>query len=154
MATNGKAELPVKRSPWAEMLDLHDSMRGLFEPRWPLALRSPTWTEGREPAVDMFERDGNLVVKAEMPGIEPDKVEITVSDGELRISGERKEEKEVKEEHYYRSERSLGRIFRALTLPEGCDRDNVTATAKDGIIEVVIPKKAAAVGKKVEVKAR
>jgi HSP20 family protein len=152
MATNGKTELPAKRAPRAEMLDLRDFMRGAFESRWPFALRSPILTEAREPAVDMFERDGKIVVKVEMPGIEPDKVEVTVSDGELRISGERKEEKEVKEEHYYRSERSVGRIFRALTLPEGCDRDNVTATAKDGVVEIVIPKKAAAVGKKVEVK--
>jgi HSP20 family protein len=153
MATNGKTELPVKRSPWTDMLNLHDSMRGLFDSRWPFPLRSPIPAETGEPAVDMFERDGNIVVKAEMPGIEPEKVEVTVSDGELRISGERHEEKEVKDEHYYRSERSFGRIFRALTLPEGCDRDNVKATAKDGVVEVVIPKKPAAVGKKVEVKA-
>jgi HSP20 family protein len=76
-----------------------------------------------------------------------------VSDQELRITGERKEEKEVKQENYYRSERSVGRIYRTLALPEGCDSEKVSATAKDGVIEVVIPKKATAVGKKVEVRA-
>jgi len=115
--------------------------------------RVPAWTETREPAVDVFERDGNLVVKAEMPGIEADKIDVTVSGGELRITGERKEEKEVKEEDYYCSERSFGRIYRVLALPEGCDADKVSATAKDGVVEVVIPKKATAVGKKIEVKA-
>jgi len=149
MAKNGTSELPVKRAPWGELPDLRESMRSLFD--W-TPFRSPFW-EVREPAVDMFERDGKIVVKAEMPGIAPDKIDVTVSDGELRISGERREEKEVKEEHYYRSERSFGRIFRSLPLPEGCDRENVTATAKDGVVEVVIPRKPAAVGKKVEVKA-
>ena len=152
MATNGKTELPVKRSPFADMQDLRESMRSLFDLRWPFVSRLPAWTETPEPAVDVFERDGNVVVKAEMPGIEADKVDVTVSDGELRISGERKEEKEVKEEHYYRSERSFGRIYRAIALPEGCDVDKVGATARDGVVEVVIPKKAAAVGKKIEVK--
>jgi HSP20 family protein len=153
MATNGKTQLPVKRSPWTEMQDLRDSVRAMIDGRWPLPLsRAPEWTEPREPAVDMFERDGNLVVKAEMPAIEADEIDVTVSDQELRITGERKEEKEVKQENYYRSERSVGRIYRTLALPEGCDSE-VSATAKDGVIEVVIPKKATAVGKKVEVRA-
>lgn len=154
MATNGKTHLPVKHTPWTEMKDLRESMRSMLDSRWPFpTLSLPAWIEINEPAVDMFERDGNVVVKAEMPGIEADKIEVIFSGGELRITGERKEEKEVKEEHYYRSERSFGHIYRALPLPEGCDADKVSATAKDGVVEVVIPKKAAAVGKKIEVKA-
>ena len=154
MATNGKTQLPVKRTPFAEMHDLHDTIRTMFDLRWPFApVTVPTLTEMTTPAVDMFERDGNIVVKAEMPGIEAAKIDVTVSDGELRITGERKEEKEIKDEHYYRSERTFGHIYRTLVLPEGCDAEKVTATAKDGVIEVVVPKRAAAVGKKIEVKA-
>ena len=153
MATNGNASLPAKRTPWGEMQDLHNTMRLVFDTRWPFEFRLPTLTGGREPAVDMFERDGNIVVKAEMPGIAPDEIDVTVSGGELRITGERKEEKEVKEEHYYRLERTLGHIYRTVALPEGCDAENVAATAKDGVVEVVIPKKAAAVAKKIEVTA-
>ncbi len=155
MENNGKkTELAVRRwSPLAELQELREQMRSMFDwrpfaPRFTAALTTP-----REPAVDMFERDGNVVVKAEVPGIPADKVEVTVSDGELRISGERSEEKEVKEENYYRSERSYGHIYRALALPDGCDVDKATATVKDGVVEVVIPKKAAAIGKKIEVKA-
>jgi HSP20 family protein len=76
---------------------------------------------------------------------------VTVADGELRISGERSEEKEVKDENYYHAERRYGRIFRAVALPDGCDAEGVTATSKDGVVEIVIPRKAAA-SKKVEVK--
>jgi HSP20 family protein len=105
-------------------------------------------------AVDVFEKDGKIVVKAEMPGIDPNKIDVTVVGNELRISGDREEEKEIKEEEYYRSERTYGHIYRALTLPEGCNTDQISATAKDGVLEVVIPKaEPVAPGKKIEVKA-
>jgi len=93
-----------------------------------------------------------VVVKAEMPGIAPDKIEVSVSGNELRISGERTEEKEVKEEHYYRSERSYGKLFRSVALPEGCDTGKISASARDGVVEIVIPRSAAAATRKVEVK--
>jgi HSP20 family protein len=150
MATNGKTQVPVRRTPFAALEELRESFPSFFDVRWPLRARR-LFDEARQPAVDMFERDGNVVVKAEMPGIPSEKIDVTVSDGELLISGERKEEKEVREENFYRSERSYGRIYRALPLPEGCDAEHVSATAKDGIVEIVIPRKAAAVGKKVEV---
>jgi HSP20 family protein len=102
----------------------------------------------------MFERNGNVVVKAEMPGIEADKIEVTISNGELRISGERSEEKEVKEEDYQRSERTYGRIFRSVSLPDGCDGEAVTASSKDGVVEIVIPRKTSSATKKIEVKAK
>jgi HSP20 family protein len=157
MTSNGKTrEVAVRRSLFPDLKERREEFREMLRDLWDVRLPWPALRLGRlevaEPAVDMFERDGNVVVKAELPGIEPDKIEVTVSDGELRITGERKEEKEVNEENYYRSERSVGRIFRSLTLPEGCDANQVSAKAKDGVIEIVIAKKAASVGKKVEVK--
>ncbi len=152
MAGNGKTQLPVRRQSFFPDFDeLRESFPGFGRPfgrRWRELIADATAL----PAVDMFEREGKVVVKAEMPGIDADKIEISVSDGELRISGERKEEKEVKEENYYRSERSYGRIYRTLSLPDGCDGDATEATVKDGVLEVVIPKKQAAVAKKIEVK--
>jgi len=157
MTTNGKARhLAVRHHlfPEHEELreELRDMLRGLWDTRWPSMFR-PGGLAVAEPAVDMFERDGNIIVKAEMPGIRPDQVEVTISDTELRISGERKEEHEVKDENYFRSERSFGKIFRSLTLPDGCNTDAVTATIKDGVVEVVIPRTTKAAGKKIEVKA-
>jgi HSP20 family protein len=153
MESNGKSQLAVRRSPLPEFDELRENIRALLDTRWPFTLapsRLPFGFE-RQPALDMFERDGNVVVKVEMPGIPPDNVDVSVSDNELRISGERKEEKETSEENYYRSERSYGRIFRALTLPAGCDTANVAATSKDGVVEIVIPKKPSAVSKKISV---
>jgi HSP20 family protein len=152
MATNGKTSVAVRKSPLAELSEVEDAWRSMFDLRWPFSRRLRIGTELREPAIDMFERKDSVVVKAELPGIEPEKVEVTVADGELRISGERTEEKEVKEENYYHAERTYGRIFRSVALPEGCTADGVKATSKDGVVEIVIPRKAAATAKKIEVK--
>ncbi|HYM16891.1 MAG TPA: Hsp20/alpha crystallin family protein [Dehalococcoidia bacterium] len=133
--------------------DLHDLLR--FENRWPFAREFPRVfrsLERQSPAVDVFERDGRIVVKAEMPGIDPAKIEVAVIAGELRISGERHEEKEVKEEQYYRCERTFGRIHRTLTLPEGCDTEHIEARARNGVLEVVLPRKQPSGIRKVEVK--
>jgi HSP20 family protein len=152
MTKNGEKELAVRRPLLPEIENLWDLVR--FDTRWPFAFpsRALRMADREVAAVDMFEKDGNVVVKAEMPGIDPDKIEVNVVGGELRISGERSEEKEVKEESYYRSERSFGRIYRALTLPEGCDVDHVEASSKNGVLEVTIPRKQAPSSKKVEVK--
>ena len=152
MATNGKTTVAVHKSPLAELIDVDDGLRSMFDLRWPFSPRLRIGPEFKQPAIDMFERKDSVIVKAELPGIEPDKIEVTVADGELRISGERSEEKEINEENYYHAERRYGRIFRSVVLPDGCASDGVTATSKDGVVEIVIPRKAAAAPKKIEVK--
>lgn len=152
MKTNGKTTLLARRTPFGEVTELQDSLRELLDSRWPFGLHHGFTQELRQTPVDMFERDGNVVVKAEVAGIEPEKIDVSVSGNELRISGERTEEKEVKEEDYYRAERSYGHVFRSVVLPEGCDTDAIAATSKDGVIEIVIPRKTAATTRKVEVK--
>jgi HSP20 family protein len=153
MATNGKALLPVRRQLFPEFDEIRDAFTSFVDrpfafPRFRSLMAEPAF-----PAVDMFERDGKVIVKAEMPGIDPAKIEVNVTAGELRISGERKEETEVKEENFYRSERSYGHIYRKLALPDGCDADAAHATVKDGVLEVVIPRREAAAGKKIDVRA-
>ena len=149
MPTNGTRQ-PVLRRP-RSLLDFDDLRDFLaLDTKWPFSTR--TLRDESLVPVDVFERNGNVVVKAEMPGIAPEKVAVTVEAGELRISGEREEEHEVKEENYYRSERSFGRMYRTIALPDNCDSEHITATTKDGVIEVTIPKKAAAATHKIEVK--
>lgn len=159
MRTNGKTrDIAVRRPVLGELAevrsDVRDMLRDMWEMRWPMGLLRTPWPVTPEATVDMFDRDNSIVVKAEMPGIAPEQIDVSISDGELRITGERKEEKEVREEHYYRSERSYGKIFRALDLPEGCDTDAVKATIQDGVLEVVIPRKAQAAAKKIAVTAQ
>lgn len=105
------------------------------------------------PAVDMVDEKDEIVVKADLPGLDQKDIEVTVQDGTLTIRGERKEEKEEKKEDYYYAERTYGAFMRSLPLPKGVDADKVKATFKKGVLEVHLPKAKEASGKTVEVKA-
>lgn len=95
--------------------------------------------------VEEFSEDGTLVVRAELPGIDPDTdVEITVHDGLLHIKGERADRKEETEKAYYRSEFHYGMFERTVALPPGATEQDVAATYKDGVLEVRIPMRPAA----------
>ncbi|MEA3279244.1 MAG: Hsp20/alpha crystallin family protein [Thermodesulfobacteriota bacterium] len=92
------------------------------------------------PAVDIYNTDDALIVKAELAGIPKENVSIDVKDNILTIKGERSVDKEVKEENYYRRERSFGSFQRSFTLPAAINPDNIKAVYKDGILEIEIPK--------------
>jgi len=115
-------------------------------PRFRTLIEEPEW-----PAVDVFDRNGSLIVKADVPGMTAKDIEVNVTEDGITISGERSEEKEVKEKDYYRSERSYGRFTRQLPLPAGADRDKAQATFKDGVLEIRFPLKEEAKQKKIEV---
>jgi HSP20 family protein len=111
----------------------------------PRLTSSPWRSEGRfadalwAPQVETFRRDNNLVVRADLPGLNKDNVNIEVEDDLLLISGERNDENKDERDDYYRSERTYGRFFRAIQLPEGVDADKIEATFKDGVLEVTVP---------------
>ena len=92
------------------------------------------------PAVDLFEREDSLVLKADLPGLSEDDVQIEVRDNVLTISGERRADFEDKQNGYYRVERAFGSFSRSLTLPEGVDADKIDASFDNGVLEVTIPK--------------
>lgn len=92
------------------------------------------------PAMDLVEGEDHFLLKADLPGLSEEDVAIEVSDNTLRISGERKSEREQKERGWYRMERSFGRFSRSLTLPEGVDADSIDAKFDKGVLEVRIPK--------------
>jgi HSP20 family protein len=92
------------------------------------------------PAMDLVEADDHFVLKADLPGLADDDVNIEVQDGTLTISGERKSENEKREKGWYRVERSFGRFSRSLSLPEGVDADKIEASFDKGVLEVRIPK--------------
>jgi HSP20 family protein len=91
------------------------------------------------PSVDVYQQDGNLMVKAELPGVKKEDIDITLDQGDLVIRGERKAEHEVKEDQYYRMECSYGSFYRRIPLPSGVKADQIKATYKDGVLEVHIP---------------
>jgi HSP20 family protein len=109
---------------------------GLFDPwRMETRIADATWA----PQVETFRRDGNLVVRADLPGLTKDDITIEAEDDVLMISGERSDETRDERDDFYRSERTYGRFFRAIQLPEGVDADKIDASFKDGVLEVTIP---------------
>jgi HSP20 family protein len=96
------------------------------------------------PAMDLTEKDGEFVLRADLPGLGEDDVEIEIKDDVLTISGERKAEHHDRSEGYYRVERAFGRFSRSLDLPSGVAPDDVSAEFENGVLEVRIPKPAEA----------
>ena len=91
------------------------------------------------PKADIFEHEGTLVIKAELPGVKKGDVELTVDDGDLVISGERKAEPAIKDDDYYQGETRHGRFYRRLHLPAGAKREQIKADHKDGVLEIRVP---------------
>jgi HSP20 family protein len=94
------------------------------------------------PAVDVFEKADKFVVKAELPGIKEEDIHVSVVGDTLSIRGEKKTETEVKEEDYYRSERSYGSFYRSIPIPSNVNADKISASFEDGVLEVALPKSA------------
>lgn len=138
----------MTRSPFRELARLEREMEEIF-PAWPWGERERGWA----PAVDMIDEDAEIVLRADLPGLDEKDIEVTVQDGTLAIRGERKEEKEEKRENYYYSERSYGAFARMLALPAAVEADKVKATFKNGVLEVHLPKAKGAKGRKIEIKA-
>lgn len=111
-----------------------------FSFRWP-ALRATTLpdTIGWAPKVDVFEKDGRLVTKVDLPGVKKEDVTVEVTDGHLALSGQRKRETEEKKDNVYRTERESGSFCRVVPLPEGVKLEDVKATFADGVLEVSVP---------------
>jgi len=112
----------------------------MFE-EWARMLPFSRWREAEELIrVEEFREDGTLVIRADLPGIDPDKdVELTVSHGILHIEAERREEEKREEKGYVRRELRYGSLSRSLPLPQGVTEADITATYKDGVLEIRIP---------------
>ncbi|GBD27668.1 Spore protein SP21 [bacterium HR30] len=107
---------------------------------WPEMWRPLREFELKVPAVDVYEEGDDLVVKAELPGLTKDQVEVHLTDKTLTIKGEKQRSEEVKEKDYYRSERTFGSFTRTITLPVEVKADAANATLKDGVLEIRLPK--------------
>lgn len=145
---NGKEMTPAnrRRDPFAMLGDLDVMMDRMFGRRWPLLRSAPRIGDlmvgDWDPQVDMYEQGDQLVVKAELPGVAREDIDVEIENGDLVIKGERHSEHEVKEEHAYRLERSFGSFYRRLPLPEGVKEEDITATYTDGVLEIRTPKAA------------
>jgi HSP20 family protein len=139
---------------WERDMDrmMEDFFGRRMRPWWPERWSRREVMELEAPAVDLFEDKNEIVIKAELPGMEKENVEVKLTDHMLTIKGEKKKEEEVKEENYYRSERSYGSFIRTLELPADVHADKVKASFKNGVLEVRLPKTEEAKTKEVKVK--
>jgi HSP20 family protein len=119
--------------PFAELGELRSRFDRMFDEL--LDGRERAWT----PAIDVVRDDGHLVVRADLPGIKPEEVKIEVEDDILTISGEHEERTDENDKDYVRRERRYGSFSRSLALPTGVDVKKITATTRDGVIEVTVP---------------
>ncbi len=151
----------MKLVPWREresgldifgdLEDIQREMNRLFD----VSLRQPgkkgnggtLWA----PAVDIIDEKDTIRVRADLPGIKKDEIEVSVNNDTLTIKGEKKEEKEIKEKDYVRSERYYGAFCRSFTLPAGVDPQKVNAGYKDGVLEITLPKREDAKPKQIKV---
>jgi HSP20 family protein len=145
----------VRWEPFRDMVTIQDRLNRLFEEAF-RGSRTPgseedyalgAWT----PAVDIYEHDGNIVLKAELPGIDPKDVDIRVENNVLTLRGERKVDTEVKKESYHRVERAYGAFSRAFTLPNVVDTDKIKAEYKDGVLRVTLPQREEAKPKQISI---
>lgn len=127
-----------------ELMTLQDRMNRLFEdsiPRTPATREDNLFAGSWAPAVDIYETENEIVLKADLPDIDPKDVDIRVEDNILYLKGERKFEKETKEENFHRIERNYGSFARSFSLPHTVAADKIVASYKDGVLHVKMPKR-------------
>ena len=152
-ATSSGSRMPSPRRDLFGFSDLRDEMDRIWETMFTRGRPgSSSFVFNQTLPVDVFEKDGQLHVRAELPGIDEKDIDIEVTQEGLTINGEKKEEHEVKEDSYYRSERSYGRFTRHISLPEGADTDKAEAHFNKGVLEIDMPVRAEEGRKKIEVK--
>jgi HSP20 family protein len=128
--------------------DFNRLFREAFSPLFGEAeLSTRSWA----PPVDIYETENDIILKAELPGVDPKDVEVRVEDNNLYLKGERKFEKEVKEQNYHRVERSYGSFARSFSLPNSINADKVKAEYKDGLLTLTMPKREEAKPKTIKI---
>ena len=142
----------IRWDPFRDLITLREKMNRLFEEAASSRgeerdFASGTWT----PSVDIYENEHELVLTAEIPGIDDNDIEIRVEDNTLTLSGDRKFEKETKEENYHRIERAYGSFYRSFSIPHYIDPEKIQAEHENGVLKILMPKKPELKPRKVKV---
>ncbi len=142
--TKVPAKVEASRLPWP-----FEAMEKRFEDffRRPFSMVSPAWWPGlREslgeiaPSIDIYEEGDDVVVKAELPGMKKEDIEVNLTEDSITISGEKKKEEKLEKKGYYRHERSYGTFARSFGLPSEVNTEEAKAEFRDGILEIRVPK--------------
>lgn len=138
----------TRYQPWGLLNQLHRELGNIHESEDETGLiESAEWS----PSVDIKEMDDQFVLQADIPGVKPEDIEVTMEKGVLTIRGEKETEAKTEKEGYKRVERSYGSFYRRFSLPETADADAISANSKHGVLEITISKRAAVKPKKIAV---
>ena len=142
----------VRFEPFRNLLTTQREFERLFKEAFsPMSGETEVSTRSWAPPVDIYETEDAIVLKAELPGIDPQDVEVRVEDNTLYLKGERNYEKEVKEQNYHRIEWSYGSFARSFTLPNSISAEKVKAEYKDGLLTLTMPKREEAKPKTIKI---
>ena len=145
----------VKWDPFRDLISIQDRMNRLFEQtlsrsRGDEGAAAATWT----PAVDIYETLDTIVIKADLPGVVREDIEIQIDDNTLTLKGERRFSKDVQEESYLRIERTYGSFHRCFTLPASIRQEEIRAVCRDGVLELTLPKAEGSKPKRIAIEVR
>ncbi len=144
----------VRWEPFRDLMSIQERMNRLFEDSFrglPRTGDEDSVLGAWAPPVDIFEQSGNIVLKAELPGVDPKDVDIRLENNVLTLRGDRKFSSEVKRESYHRVERSYGSFSRSFTLPSVVDQQAIKAEYKDGVLQVTLPQREEAKPKQIQI---
>lgn len=127
--------------PFRDLLSIQDEMNRVFDDFFGRPMTRLEWAEGVwSPSVNVSETKDNVAIKAEMPGMNKDDVNLSIQDNVLTLKGEKKQEKEERDANYHRIERSYGSFCRSFTLPTSVETDKIKASYKNGVLNITLPK--------------
>ena len=146
----------VRWEPFRDLVSLQDRMNRLFGETYRGATRTgddDDWALGGSwaPAVDIYEKDGNIVLTAELAGVEAKDVDIRVENNVLTLKGERNFDKDLQKDNFHRVERAYGSFTRSFTLPNVVNNEKIKADFKDGVLKLTLPKREEAKPKQIQV---
>lgn len=143
----------TRYEPWSLLNQLHDEMDRMFGNRTSLqrsenaAVATSDWI----PSVDIKDEKDRYIIHADVPGVDPKDIHVSMENGVLTIKGEKESEKKEEREGYKRVERSRGSFYRSFTMPDTVDADSISAKSRNGVLELVVPKLRTVKSRKIEV---
>lgn len=133
--------------PWGLLGEFQREINQLFDPRNDASVVTNDWV----PAVDVREHKDRFVIRADLPGVDPKNIDVTMENGMLTIRGKREEEKETGGNGWHRVERASGSFYRRFSLPDSADAEKISAHTANGVLEVTIPKQERVKARKISV---
>lgn len=137
----------------SELSRIRNEINRIFETPFNLLASGASFFEGWEPTLDLYEDKDKITIRAELPGMKREDIEVSLHGSTLVLSGERRHEEENKERENYRSERYFGRFQRTITLPQPVDPNRIQANYRDGVLTITLPKPEEAKPRQIEVNA-